>query len=39
LASAWPSYSWIARSGAPAAAIWVPKVWRSSWKVIALPVL
>lgn len=28
-ASAWPSQSWIARSGAPAAAIWVPNVWRS----------
>src|ERR1700733_2960473 len=35
LASAWPIHSWIARSGAPAAAICVPKGWRSSWNVIA----
>ena len=26
--------SWIARRGAPAAAICVPKVWRNSWNVI-----
>jgi hypothetical protein len=34
-ASAWPIHSWIARSGAPAAALCVPNVCRSSWKVIA----
>jgi len=32
--SAWPIHSWIARIGAPAAAICVPNVCRSPWKVI-----
>ena len=31
--SRWPIHSWIARSGAPAAAIRVPKVCRRPWKV------
>jgi len=30
--SRWPSHSWSVRIGTPAAAIWVPKVWRRSWK-------